>query len=62
MYLCRAENIWPHYLPLEVTELFLIVVCIPPDANANKSLKWLHDKVKSLQNEQPGALKSPVTT
>ena len=47
----------PHYLPREFTAVFVIIVYIPPGANANASeaLKELHDTISSLQTKHPEA-------
>ena len=46
----------PHYLPRELTAVFIAAVYVPPQANAKDALKELHDSVGSLQNKHPEAL------
>jgi len=42
----------PHYLPREVTAVFVVAVYIPPDAKANEALKELHNNISSLQHKE----------
>jgi len=50
-----AVGMRPYYLPREFTSAIVVVVYVPPSADAEEAVDTIHSTVSALLNHQPGA-------